>query len=134
MNTLFLLLVLTHQDPATDIKASFVNAASQQECLNTKQAVSTILDNRKIKHTAECLENPHNTQFEKFQHQPATAGTQTDHAHYLLNINNNQLAITAYADGQQCQNTPPPPKIKTRKTIAYFPARKLSINPQLSAH
>ena len=125
MNTLFLLLVLTHQDPATDIKASFVNAASQQECLNTKKAVSTILDNRKIKHTAECLENPHNTQFEKFQHQPETAGIQTDHTHYLLNINNNQLAITAYADGQQCQISPPPAKDKKPQPYCVFSNQKI---------
>lgn len=125
MNTLFLLLILTHQSPTTDIKASFVNATSQQECLNTKQAVTTILDNRKIKHTAKCLENPHNTQFEKFQHQPATAGTQTDHTHYLLNINNNQLAITAYADDQQCQNTNPPAKNKNLQSYCVFSSQKI---------
>lgn len=125
MNTLFLLLVLTNQDPATDIKASFVNAASQQECLNTKQAVTTILDNRKIKHTAECLENPHNTQFEKFQHQPATGGAQTDHTHYLLSIKNKQLAVTAYADGQQCQNSNPPAKDKNPQNYCVFSNQKI---------
>lgn len=125
MNSLFLLLVLTYQDHTPDIKASFVNATSQQACLSTKQAVTTILDNRKIKHTAECLENPNKTQFEKFQHQPASADAQADHEHYLLNINNDQLTITAYADGQPCQIPHPPSNHKNRQSYCVFSNQKI---------